>query len=54
MTITICPDMTPEEREDFYAAVRAAAFEAEAKAFCPMCKQPQSAPSCERREHWGV
>lgn len=23
-------------------------------AFCPMCKQPHSTPSCERREHWGV
>jgi hypothetical protein len=20
---------------------------------CPMCKQPQSSPDCERREHWG-
>jgi hypothetical protein len=21
---------------------------------CSFCKQPQSAPDCERREHWGV
>lgn len=35
-----------EQRTAFYASQRAI------DAMCPACKQPQSAPSCERREHW--
>jgi type II secretory ATPase GspE/PulE/Tfp pilus assembly ATPase PilB-like protein len=36
---------TTDNREAFYASVRAI------DALCPACKQPQNAPSCERREH---
>jgi hypothetical protein len=38
--------MNIDQRKAFYASVRAI------EALCPACKQPQNAPSCERREHW--
>lgn len=41
-----CPDRgIVDNRAAFYASARAI------EALCPACKQPQSAPSCERRQH---